>query len=266
MPMHTIYHLSISVLFHKSECEVNKKGNNDHDFMTRTMMKEFLEKSKAWPKNWPPQKSPSFAQTPLLKKTKFYGSCGVGMQLSLFGPSVSFRNPFLQRICAPTKKTMEIHGKSMGNGNNQWKFTRSIQEGKGWVYKHIGKNVEKWCNESGKSGSRLAPHYPGTVEWHPKSWLTGFKWQMKDLYFEYPTKHVKIVVVTGDKPIYRCVWWDFMQFLLEKVRFPAMDHEMIGETFKLRWMATLRLSHDPEESEDTDLRFPHSTRLKCFSF
>ena len=113
-------------------------------------------------------------------------------------------------------------------------------------------NVAKWCNESGKSGSRLAPHYPGTVEWHPKSWLTGFKWQMKDLYFEYPTKHVKIVVVTGDKPIYRCIWWDFIHFLLEKVGFPAMDHEMMGETFKLRWMATVRRSHDPEESEDTD--------------
>ena len=48
---------------------------------------------------------------------------------------------------------------------------------------------------------------------------------------------------------------------LEKVGFPAMDHEMIGETFKLPWMARLRLSHDPKESEESDFEIS-STQLE----
>ena len=185
----TIYYLSISVLFHTSECKVNKrrekktsnkKGNNDHGFMTGTMMKGFLEFIQGLTQKLTSTKSPQAFPKLLAQKIRSFMApqfqvAGSECNSHCLVHSCPFRNPFLRRICALTQKNngnpWKIHGK--------WKQPVEIhpfdQEGKSWVCKQI-EHVEKLCNGSGSKFFSFfwAPHYPGTVEWHPKSWRTDF--------------------------------------------------------------------------------------------
>lgn len=150
-----------------------------------------IQESKGWPKNWAPQKSPSFPQTPFWKKPEFCGPpisrCG-GWNATLIVSSIRVLSESFPstNLCSNKKKqwkSMENPWEMETTNGNPPVRSRGKKLGMQTNYINMWKNdaTDREANSS-VFFRRLITQEPwsGTPSPDTRTCL------MKDLYFEYP--------------------------------------------------------------------------------